>query len=208
MSGNQSHGLVQNGCGITGYSVSFFPNSLWGSTCLDAQSPAVIRVLPSRKHLGRALVRLKIALSLKTSSKNRQFLSIFEQKIRSLAFKVLLVEGSVTEPVAPRFFESCAPVRDILKIPDFAFSKKTTCFFDVLMMLVSSKIALPLETSSKFRRFIFIKMDQNSAPVQGIRKIFIIYFQKTRSPSRHPRNFIDLSSSKSIKMTLPCGDHL
>ena len=48
-------------------------------------------------------------------------------------------------------------MQDILKIPYFSFSKvalprKRIRFFDGLMMFVSSKIALPLETSSKCRR--------------------------------------------------------
>ena len=38
------------------------------------------RALPSRKHLGRAQFRSKIALSLKTSSQNRRFLVDFRSK--------------------------------------------------------------------------------------------------------------------------------
>ena len=73
-------------------------------------------------------------------------------------------------------------MRDILKIPDFAFFKNCALaghnsffFFDVLIILVSSKIALPPETSSKFRQFILIKIDQNCARMRNIRKILIIY---------------------------------
>ena len=45
---------------------------------------------------------------------------------------------------------------------------------DVLIIFVSSKIALPLETSSKFRQCIFMEIDQNCAPVRSIRKNLII----------------------------------
>ena len=48
---------------------------------------------------------------------------IFDPRISDVAFNVVLVEGSVTELVAPRIDQNCAPVRDILKIPDFAYSK-------------------------------------------------------------------------------------
>ena len=47
-------------------------------------------------------------------------------------------------------------------------------FFNVLNMYVSSKIAPSLETSSKFRLFIFTKINQTCAPVRSIRKILII----------------------------------
>ena len=45
---------------------------------------------------------------------------------------------------------------------------------DVLIIFVSSKIAASLETSTEFRRFIFIKINQNCAPVRSSRKISII----------------------------------
>ena len=60
-------------------------------------------------------------------------------------------------------------MRDILKIPDVAYSK----------------IALPLET------ILFLRFD--------------FCLQKSRSRAEHPRNFVDLSSSVSMKTTLPCG---
>ena len=64
---------------------------------------------------GRALVRFRIALSLETSSKNRHFMLIFDQKIEDFAFKLVLLERVVSELVAPLFEKNRAPVRDILK---------------------------------------------------------------------------------------------
>ena len=139
--------------------------------------------------------------------------SIFDQQIGNIAFKVLLVEGSGREPVASLIFKNCVPVRDILKILRFSdfinilkLCSRARQFdlFNVLIIFVSSKIALPLGTSSKFRRFIFIKSHQNDAPVRGIRKILFIYLKKLRPRAEHPRNFVD-ASSNPIKMTLPCG---
>ena len=137
------------------------------------------RALPSRKHFRRAHVRSKIA-----HPKNMSFFYRFSiKRIQALAFNVLLVRGSITELVALQISENRAPARDILKISrfsDFIDYQKLRSrarqfdFFDVWMMFVSSKIALPLETSSKFRRFIFIKIDQNCAPVRSIQKILII----------------------------------
>ena len=97
-----------------------------------------------RYRTGRVLVRLKIALLLETTSKNRFLFSnrFSITKIQGLAFKVLFVEGSVTEPVAPPIFENCAPVRDILiffRFSDFynkhskiELARETIRFFDVL----------------------------------------------------------------------------
>ena len=112
---------------------------------------------------------LKIALLLETSSKNRRILSIVDQEIRDIAFKVLLVEGSGREPVAPRFWKIALPCGTPSKFQILSLQKLRSLarqfdFFDVLMMFVSSEIALR---------------------------------------SRHPQNFFELSSSKSIKMALP-----
>ena len=119
---------------------------------------------------------------------------------------MLLVEASGREPVAPRFSKIALPGGTSSKFQILRFQKlrsRTRQF--VLIISVSSKIALPLETSLNFRQSMFIRVDQNCTPVRTIRTILIIHLQKSRSRSRHPRNFVDLSSSKSIKMTLPCG---
>ena len=79
-------------------------------------SCAVARTLTACSSVARAHVHSKIELSLETSSKNRRCLSIFDQKIQALAFKVLLVGGSNTELVALLIFENRAPARDILEI--------------------------------------------------------------------------------------------
>ena len=116
--------------------------------------------------------------------KNRRSILIFSPKKGDFAFKVVLLEGSPTERVAPLIDENCAPVRDILKTQSFAYSTTThklrsrsrqSRFFCVVMVFISSKIAFPCAASSKFRRFIIIKFDQNEAPVWSIRKIWVIY---------------------------------
>ena len=112
--------------------------------------------LPSRKHLGCVLVCFKIALSLETSSKNRRSMLILIQKNGDFAFKVVLLEGVVTELVAPLLKAKFAPVRDILKILGFACSMnhQKLCFrarqFDVfafVIIFVPSTIALPCGAS-------------------------------------------------------------
>ena len=70
----------------------------------------------------------------------------------------------------------------------FFLSRRASSFF--------LKIALSLEKSSKFRRFIFVQIDRNGALVRSIREILRIYLQKSRSRSRRPQNFVDLSSQE------------
>ena len=120
------------------------------------------------------------ALARDILKKSSYFIDFRSKKVGDIALKVLLVEGSGRQPVAPRsILEKWGPVQDILRIPDLAFSKialtsETIRFFCVLIILVSSKIAPPLEASSKFRQLIFLKIDQDCAPVRSIRKILII----------------------------------
>ena len=99
-----------------------------------------------------------------------------DPKISDFAFKVILPEGSVPEPVTTLIFENCAPARDILIIIQELRSRaRQFDFLDVWIIFVSSEIALPCGASSKFCRFIFIKIDENDAPVRSIRIIWIIY---------------------------------
>ena len=125
-----------------------FPHIHCGVLIFYAVARRRPRALPSRKHLGRAHARPKIALSLETSSTNRRFFYRFSIKnIRARAFKVLPRKTSSKFRVFPDFINiQKSRFRDV---------------FNVLIMFVSSRIALSLETSSKFRRFIFIKIDQN-----------------------------------------------
>ena len=143
--------------------------------------------LPSRKHLGRALLRFKIALSLESRGilkKSAFYVDFRSKNRRDFAFKVVLLEGVVSERVAPLIFENRAPVRDILKLLRLSCSmvhqklRSRARQFDFLAFVIiflSSKIALPCGASLKFRRFIFIRFHQNDAPVRSIRKILIIY---------------------------------
>ena len=77
------------------------------------------------------------------------------------AFEVVLLEGVVSELVALLSFENRAPVRDILNILHFSHSMihQKLCsrarqfdFFGFVIIFLSSRIALPCEASSKFRR--------------------------------------------------------
>ena len=74
--------------------------------------PQCLGTLGSRKHLGRALVRFKIALSLGASSKNLRSMLIFDQKIGDFAFKVILLERFVPEKVSHLIYEKlCSRAR-------------------------------------------------------------------------------------------------
>ena len=75
---------------------------------------------------------------------------------------MLFVGGVVTKPAAFVSFENRAPARDILKnasssnfinIQKLRSRARQFVLFDVLMMFVSSKIAIPLQTSSRFLLF-------------------------------------------------------
>ena len=72
--------------------IPHMPVGFWLFRCTVARH--VVDTLPSRKHLGRALVRFRITRSLETSSKNRRSMLIFDQTIGDFAFKVVLLEGS------------------------------------------------------------------------------------------------------------------
>ena len=147
----------------------FFLTFLWVSSCLMCCRPPCLRALPSRKHLGRALVRLKSALSLGASSKKHRCIAMFDQQIGYFAFKAVLLEGSVPELVAPRL----------------------------------NKSALPFKTSLKFQILLTQKLRSRSRQFDVDRVLIIfIYWQKSRSRAEHPRNFVDLSASNSMKMTL------
>ena len=99
----------------------------------------------------------------------------FCSKKGDFAFKVVLLEGVVTELVAPLIFENCAPVRDILKNSSFA----------------CSTIIQKLRSRARIR--CFLRFESSS------------HLRKSRSRAEHPRNFVGLSSSKSTKITLQCG---
>ena len=118
------------------------------------------------------------ALARDILKKSSCFTDSRSKKVGDIALKVLLVEGpdanrsrldfaklrsSAGHPQNSRFsvFKNCAPERD-------------NSIFCVLIILVSSKIAPLLEASSKFCQLIFLKIDQDCAPVRSIRKILII----------------------------------
>ena len=151
-----------------------------GSNFYSAVARHALGILPSRKHLGSALVRFKIALSLETSSKTQHSMLTFDQKVGDLAFKI---EGVVPNWPRPCLRQNCTPVRDILKILGFAYSMihqklrsraRRFDLFAFVIIFLSSKIALPGGASSKFPPFIFIEFDQNDAPVRSIRKNWIM----------------------------------
>ena len=137
-----------------------------------------------------------------------------KKKALALAFKVLFAEGAGREPVALLILQKlCSRARhpqnfafsDFMDIQKLRSCARQFAFFDVWIIYVSSTITLSLETSSKFRRFIFIKIDQNGDHVRSSQKVLIIYLQESRFRSRHPRSFVVVSSSKSIKMALTRG---
>ena len=157
----------------------------WGSSssCLMHCRPPCLRALPSRKHFGRALVRFKIALSLRASSKSWRFMLIFGQENDS-AFKIVVVEGSVTERFAPLIEQNCVSVRDILKIPAFAYSRITRhCapardnrfFWHYDDGPYIFKNRAPVQNILEISSIIFIKFDRNDAPVRSMWKIWIIF---------------------------------
>ena len=100
-------------------------------------------------------------------------------KMGRSAFKVILLEVSAPELVAPNFRKSRSrarhPQKSKFSYSRIAFPLETIALFCVFIVFISSKIALPCGVSSKFRRFIFVKLYQNDAPVQSIRTILIIY---------------------------------
>ena len=156
----------------------------WGSSssCLMHCRPPCLRALPSRKHFGRALVRFKIALSLRASSKNRRFMLIFGQK-NDFAFKIVVVEGSVTERFAPLIEQNCASAGHP-QIPGFAYSRITQhcapardnrVFWRYDDGLYIFKNRAPVQNILEISSIIFIKFDQNDAPVRSIWKIWIIF---------------------------------
>ena len=156
----------------------YFPHSLWVLVFdVVARTPnvcsSVAQTFWTRScwFKNRALARdilEKIYVFHRSSIKN----------IQAIAFKELLLGGSNTELVALVIFENRALARDILKIWRFLDSmnyqklRPRARQFDFLRL---DHVCIfkngALETSSKFHRFIFIKIDQNRAPVQSIRKI-------------------------------------
>ena len=153
-----------------------------GSNCLMCRRPHPDRALFRRANIWDALTFVQKSRSgSRHSQKIDVCLSIIDQKIQAPAFKVLLVGGMNTELAALRFLKNRAPVQDILNISRFSdfinYQKlrsrtRQVDFLYGWTTFVSSKIALSLETSSKFRRFIFIKIDQNRAPMRSIRETF------------------------------------
>ena len=115
------------------------------------------------------------------------------KKIQGLAFKLLFVGGSIPNWSHSDFRKSYSrawhPQNSIFS---FQITRKFD-FFDVWMMFVSSKISLSLETASKFRRFIFIKIDQICAPVRSIRKNFHhlwMMMSRVSTPILHQMNVV------------------
>ena len=92
---------------------------------------------------------------------------IFGPKKGDFAFKVVLLEGVVSELVAPLIFENRDPVRDVLKTPGFAYATITQEF--------RSRSRQP------FFFFFFNDVFKNRAPVRSILEISSTYLHQTRS---------------------------
>ena len=150
----------------TDYSFTIIPHIHGRVLIFLCCRPPCLRALPSRKHLGRDYLRLKITLSLEKSSKNRRFMLTSDLKNGSLRLQSSFARAVCLQTGHAWIDESCAPTRDILKIP----------------FLANSKFAFPYGT---------------------IRSS--LYLKKSRSRPEHPRNFVHLFSSKSIKIAFPCG---
>ena len=116
----------------------------------------------------------KIALSLETSSKFHRFIfSPIEQNfapVRSILsilifiFKYRALAQDILEISSINLHLNRSKLRSRAEHPEFF-----KCFF--------AKIALSLETSSKFHRFIFSPIEQNFAPVRSILSILIFIFK-------------------------------
>ena len=151
-----------------------------GSNCLICRRPHPDRVLfHSRKHLGRAHVRSKIALPLKTCFKDGRLLSI---KKKAFASKVLLL-GEV-KPNRPRSFsfKNRALVRDILK-------KSTS----VYRLSIEKKQALAFKVLGEGG--------------SNIELATFRFLEKSRSRARHAQNFAFFGLYKILKVGL-CARHL
>ena len=128
---------------------------------LHCRTPC-LRALPSRKHLGCAYLRLKIAVSLETSSKDRRFMLTCDLKNRSLCLQSSLARGVCLRTGRAWIYENCAPVRDVLTIP----------------FLANSNIAL--------FRFDHLYIFKNRAPVRSILEILSICLHPNRRKLRDP----------------------
>ena len=120
----------------------------------------------------------------------KKFGVFFDQEIGDFAFKVVLLEGVVSELVAPLIFEDRAPVRDILKILSFSCSmihqklrSRARQFnsFACVIIFLASKIALPCGAFGNFCVLDHLHIFKNCAPVRSILIISSIYLHRIRS---------------------------
>ena len=85
----------------------FSPHLLWGSSCLDALSPAMHGYSSVAQTFGRRSCSLQNRALVRDILKKAVF-SFSIKKIRDFAFKVVLLEGFVSELVAPLIFSTFA----------------------------------------------------------------------------------------------------
>ena len=152
-------------------------------------------------------------LSLETSQKDRRFLIDFRpNKYRTWPLHAF-ARGCRCERDDPPIFKNRAPSRDIIMFCLFglyerstiALPRETIRFFDVLFIFVSSKIALSLETSSTFRRFIFVEIGLGKIALPcGASGKLGLFICKNRAPARDILETLSFLSSKSTKIALPC----